>query len=297
MIAHLPFKKVRMRGMTIFSALRAVAAGMFLLTASAQAQTLRDVMTTKDLGMGGAYRTLTVGPEAVYGNPAVMALVPQYQYELDAAADFSAPFGFASLAIVDSTTPFAGGVATQYVSLGTKDDRKDGSLNVLALAFPLWKDFSLGVSGRYFLLSGGRDANAITVDTGLALRLFDLLVVSAAGHNLIDVSSPYLPRYFSLSAALTLGPLIASADVIRDSNVNFLSPTSWATGAELKLFSQLPIRAGYSQDGTQTWRRLSVGTGFEADGVAIDLAYRHEWGGLESRVLALSIRYKLPGNP
>src|SRR5260370_40305365 len=82
-----------------------------------------DLMHARNYAMGGAYRALGPGGEALGGNPAAMLVQKVYVMELTGAWDSANKFGFASASIVDSqTTQVAARMSHHFGSLGRGDE-------------------------------------------------------------------------------------------------------------------------------------------------------------------------------
>src|SRR5919198_4972828 len=130
--------------------------------ASAAEPGLSDLMRARNFGMGGAFRALGGGTEAVEGNPASMAVFRRYLVELSGAWDARYPFGFGSIGVMDSaSSPVAAGVAYHLVSLGEGAQNRIAHLNTGAFTLPVGQTLYVGASARYVLMSGVRQANAM----------------------------------------------------------------------------------------------------------------------------------------
>jgi hypothetical protein len=264
-----------------------------LLASAQEAPTLRDVMTARGYGMGGAVRAIGGGTEAVDENPAAMGLYKRYLLELSGAWDPQNPFGFGSIGILDGGTsgPTAAGLSHQWVTLGTGGDQRTAHISTLAFAFPLGQALSLGFSGRNVLMSGAETANAVTGDVGLMLNLGGI-VLSAAGHNLIDINHVDFQRYYSAGAGFVSQSFSLGADVRGD--YNGASPRySLNAGGELVLGNAIPLRLGYSHDAINRAERLGAGIGLLMDGSALDLGYSRQLGSFKSNLLALTLRMQM----
>jgi hypothetical protein len=252
---------------------------------------MQDVMHARSYGMGGAYRALGLGAEAVTGNPASMSVVRGYVLELGGAWDPRNPFGFGGVSVMDSQSgPVAGGLAYQLVSVGEGIDQRVTHLNTVSFSVPLGP-LHLGGSARHLLSTGAAPRNALTSDAGLLLQLGGF-TVSAAGHNLIDVAALDFPRYYSFSGAY-LGPMLRVAADVRTDLGERGGLLAYNAGAEWVLGDFLPLRAGYGYDQLTGARSIGAGLGLMLDGMELDLGYRHELGGAFSRLLALTIRMRV----
>ncbi|MBZ4400364.1 hypothetical protein OWM54_12855 [Myxococcus sp. MISCRS1] len=265
--------------------------------ASAQpSEDLRDIMSARAYGMGGAYRALGLGTEAVLGNPAAMALWPAYRFEGTGAWDTALKEGMLGISVIDgATSKLAMGVDYHWVSLGRGGARTSAHLSSLGVGFPLTPGILIGGVARYLRMSGtGRYANSVTVDTGVLMRLSQSFVAGVSGHNLINTDNVELSRYYTGHIGIMSGMLTLAGDVRADFETDDKTTLTYAGGLEYLMGMQVPIRAGYSYDGFTRTSRLSTGLGFMTEqGGGLDIAYRHELGGEKSRMLALTIRLQV----
>jgi hypothetical protein len=251
---------------------------------------LNDLMRARNYGMGGAYRAIALGGEAITGSPAALALRRRYEFELSGAWDSQTKFGYGSAAIIDSqTTDVAAGVSYHFASLGRGDQQRSANLSTLAFAAGVSENIFVGAGVKYLLESGAVSANAITVDVGLLVRLSEGLLVSISGQNLIDIRNKDLSRYYALGLAYVAGPVTAAVDARAD----FTGPSTrfaYHAGLEYVLGGAFPLRAGYSHDNIISTEYVSGGIGYAGKGGGIDFAYRQEIGGNQGRLFALALR-------
>lgn len=276
----------------------ALCALLFSGVVFAQAQTpvrgpqIRDVSAARAFGMGGAYRSLGLGTEAVNGNPASLGVFKRYLIELSGAWDPRNPFGFGSVAMMDSvTSPLAAGVAYQLVTVGENEHQRTAHINTAAFSIPFGETLHIGLSMRHILMTGARDANAITGDAGMLLNLRGL-VFSLSGHNLIGINNPEFERFFALSAGWSTPLFSLGADLRGDFNGE--APLfAVSAGGEYVLGRFLPLRAGYSYDQLRNAKLVTGGLGLLVDNGQIDFSYQHELGGAFSRMLSLTLRMQV----
>src|SRR5258708_463602 len=83
------------------------------LLALGQSETnLSDLMRARNYAMGGAYRAIALGAEAITGSPAALALRRRFEFDFAGAFDSQTKFGYASAAVIDSqTSDLAAGVS------------------------------------------------------------------------------------------------------------------------------------------------------------------------------------------
>jgi hypothetical protein len=249
-------------------------------------------MQGRNLGMGGAFRAVGQGAESTFGNPAALSLSSRYQVEVTGAYDPRTSFGFGSAAVADSTTPLAAGVSYHYVNLGKEETLRTAHVSTLALAFPLFAGLSLGASGKYVLMNGAVSSNAVTLDAGAALKLFEVVALGFSAHNLVETDNPEMPLFYALGFSLKLGPVLSAIDV-RSESLRLDKPVSVLAGVEASLIPGVPLRAGYSRDAGDASEHLSFGFSLEEGSNAIDVGYRQGLRGVNSQVLVVTLRFKM----
>lgn len=263
--------------------------------AQADVDDLRDIQSARAYAMGGAYRALGLGTEAVLGNPAAIAMWKMYRMELHGSWDTTGKDAFGGVSIMDAkTSDLAAGLDYHILSLRSGEGRATGHFSTLAFALPITPGVLLGTSIHYLRMSEPVRSNASTVNLGLLLRFSDSLALGFSAHNLIDTRNVELTRYYSLHAGYLAGLLTVAADVRADFESQDRRVLTYSVGAEYILGQALPVRLGYTYDGFQEASQLGVGLGFmTAGGGGIDLGYRHDLGGEKGRLLALTIKMQV----
>ncbi len=271
---------------------------MFSTAAAAQTTTeakppnLQDVMAARNYGMGGAYRALGYGAEAITGNPAALSLYKRYTLELSGAYDIQHQWGYGSIALSDSiTNELAAGVVYQMVTLGNGPTRRIAALTTAASAYPLSQSFHIGFAIRHQVVTNYDSTNSMTVSAGLIFRPWDFLCLSVSGHNLIGVWSDDVPRYFAFGLSSLLGgQFTPTVEVRADFNDPRQARVAVSGGIEWLAGDTFPIRAGYSYDQMTNTQHLGFGLGYFSEGSGVDIAYRHELNGTQGKMLALTIK-------
>jgi hypothetical protein len=259
-----------------------------------RAEDLREILSARAYGMGGAWRALGVGAESGTGNPAALAAFRTYRVELTGSWDWVGKDAFGMVALADSSTSLlAAGVSYQLVSLGKGVERATGHLNTVGLAIPFGNNLMVGVSSRYLLLRGARSANAITGDAGIIFRPSPVISLGVSGHNLIGTGNAELSRYYSAHAGVFAGLLTIAADVRADFETQGRTTLTYSGGLEYLFGQSFPLRAGYTWDGFTRSSQVGVGIGLMTPGGGIDLAYRHDFGGENGRLVALTFKVQV----
>jgi len=257
------------------------------------AEELRDLTSARAYGMG-AWRALGADAATGTGNPATVAAFRSYRIETTGGWDWVGKDASAMVAIADSaTSPLGAGVTYQLITLGKGAARTTAHLNTLALALPLGEHLMIGASGRYLLMRGGREANALTMDAGLLLRPSPSLSLGVSAHNLIDTGHAELTRYYSAHAGVFVGLLTIAGDVRADFATNDQRTLTYSGGLEYVLGENIPIRAGYTWDGFTRTSQAGVGIGVVTAGGGIDLGYRHDFDGEGGKLLSLTFKMQV----
>lgn len=242
--------------------------------------------------MGGAYEALGYGAEAVGGNPAAISLYKRYQIEGTGSWDIPQGYGFASLAVVDSTNALSAGLSYSFATFGGAE-RRWAHLTSLALAYSFSDLIHIGVTTRHHVLVGASNTNSVSMNAGIVARPTSYLTLGFSGHNLIGVYNRDVSRYFVASIGfLILGQLSPAFDLRMDFNQKD-ARLAYHTGLEWLISQTFPVRLGYQYDGIESHHYFSFGAGWFREGSGIDLAYRHELGGQEGRLLSLTLKLQL----
>jgi len=258
------------------------------------AEDLRGLLSARAHGMGGAWRALGLGAESGTGNPAALAAFRTYRVELTGAWDWVGKDVSGMVAVADSATSvLAAGVSYQLISLGKGPERATAHINTVAMAVPISDAFLIGVSTRYLLMRGARQANAITGDAGLLFRPGEAFALGISAHNLIGTSNPELTRYFTAHAGVLAGVLSVAADVRADFTTNQRTTLTYSGGLEYVFGQSFPLRAGYTWNGFTRASELGVGLGLLTPGGGLDLAYYYDFGGERGRMVALTFKVQV----
>lgn len=188
-----------------------LAVCLLQISAAAQAQ---DFIGTRALSLGEAYRAVATGNDAIYMNPAGIALIPRYSSELHYNFNLDKEDHQVDLSVVDSrTSKVAAGLG--YTFQGRELTRRTTLQHTatLALGYSLLpRLFSLGVGLKYVNISDaivGNYLNALSGDVGVLATLPGGLSLAAVGYNIIPIRSTDVPVSAGFAAAWDLGPLSA----------------------------------------------------------------------------------------
>jgi len=255
---------------------------------------LRDVMNARNVGMGGAYEALGYGAEAAYGNPAAMSLYRRYQTEVTGAWDTANGYGMATVGIVDSqTSNVAAGITYHFVTFGD-GERRWAHLTGFALAMPLAEFLHIGLSAQSEIITGASETNSITMTGGIVVRPIQFLTLGFSAHNFIPVYNKDVTLYFVGSAGMMLASqLTAAFDVRIDPSAPNGVGLTYCGGLEWLAAQAFPLRGGFEYDDVRKTKYVSAGIGYFQEGSGVDFSYRHEIGGGEGRMFALTLKLQM----
>jgi opacity protein-like surface antigen len=265
------------------------------VSAQATAEDLRDIQSARGYAMGGAFRALGMGTEAVLGNPASIAMWKMYRMEVHGAWDNSNNDLSGGVSVMDAkTSEVAAGLDYHLLSIHSGEGKTTAHFSTLAFALPITPGILIGSSVHYLRLVGPRLTNATTADAGLILRLSDSFAAGFSAHNLIDTHNVELTRYYSGHFGFLTGLLTVAGDVRADFESREKAVLTYSVGAEYILGQALPVRVGYTYDGFNKASQLGMGVGFlTGEGGGIDLGHWHDLGGAKGRVLALTVKLQV----
>jgi hypothetical protein len=234
-----------------------------------------DVSRARSLAMGGAYRAVATSNDAIYLNPAGVALGQKYALDGNFALNPETDLRHWSVSVVDSkTTTLAAGLS--YTSLrghGAEGATK-GSVTHLALGLPMADVGAIGFSAKYLSFDRPDPTNAITGDVGLLVRLAGRLSAAAVAYNVVDVASTEAP--FGAGFGLSYGDDLSfrlAADLALDLSREDDTPATVHAGGEYLLAGVLPVRVGFRRDLDRDVNHVSGGFGFVSPTFGADVAY------------------------
>lgn len=172
----------------------------------------QDFVGVRALSLGEAYRAIATGNDAIYMNPAGLAVIPRYSPELHYSFNLDAEDHQFDLSVVDSkTSAVAGGIA--YTFQGRELTRRQTLQHTatvgVAYSF-LPQLLSAGVGIKYVNISDavvGNYLNALSADLGLLATLPGGVSLAAVGYNLIPINARDVPLSAGFGVAWDLGPL------------------------------------------------------------------------------------------
>ena len=256
--------------------------------------TAADLSGARALALGGAYRGLPAGNEAIFLNAASLAARRRYSFEahwlLDRVGARTAGQQLSLLTVDSQLSDVAGAFAYTRIASGPSI----GNALHAAFATALGGRLFAGLTAKYLTLSGEDDMRVVTGDASLFLPLGRLLSIGAAGYNLVPVGHlQQAPR--AVGAGVALGDdrrFHLAADFRRDlQRRDRRSTDAWSVGGEVLAGRYFPLRAGWQRDDTREGEWWSAGAGFVTTaGVAVDFTYRQGIREASSRAFGVALK-------
>lgn len=273
-----------------------------------------ELATPRSVALSGGLRALSNSTDAIFFNPANMAVARTYHVggivQIWPQADRQS-YGAAA---ADSARRhgIAGGLAATWTRQDPDGvDRKAFDFRV-AMAAPLSDQFFVGGGLRYLALSedgypsgsdglrpsaaaaglGSDDIVAdITFDAGLTLKPVPELSLAISGQNLTDTGHGFLPLLLGGGAGFGNEDFSLEVDAVSDFTT-YEDPTMRVMGGgELLLGDSFPLRAGYGWDEGTTMHSLSGGFGFVSREFSLDAGLRAAVAGPASLAFVLGFKY------
>ncbi len=262
--------------------------------------------------MGGAYRAVANGNDAIHFNPAGLNFFRRFNVDADYLYQDRGGFHWTGLSLSDSMTSVL--AAGLDVHIGV-DSQKSGELSYLAgfsIAYPLFEVLSLGATIRYAYLPkmlSEEVVNQVTGDVGLMLKFPFGLSLAAVGYNLIPILSKRLPLSVGLGAAFNIGgkpgfatnPIAAYSGftiavdwLMRDLTTKDKIEHQLSVGGEYYLLDMIPMRIGYTWSMLDQAQRMSAGLGILFQSLEIDGLFQQDLSHLQYRNFGVALRMFLP---
>jgi len=291
------------RAANAVAARAALVAGAFSLGAHAEPSSLppeigynySEIETPRVAAMAGAQRAFSNSLDALFANPANMAVTRVYH--LGAFAQIwpearRQSYGAAAVDSYVSSTRLAGGIGGTWNLQDPDGIERQWSDLRFALAFPFSDQFFAGLGGRHVWLSqdgsdpelgaspasgGLKDENIVqgfSFDAGATLKPTRELAISIVGNNLNNPGSGFQPA--SVGGGIGYGneDLTLEVDLVSDFTTWDETTVRAMAGFELLLGDHYPIRAGYRYDQGPDSHSLSLGVGYLESAFSAELAVR-----------------------
>lgn len=242
------------------------------------------------LGVAEAQRALVVGNDAIYVNPAGLALAQIYSVEIGYMDDLLGSDRRLNASVVDGQSgPLAGGFAYTYTKRapdaaegGTA--RLEGHRTEMVLATRIADTAAIGVTGRYVTFErreGEEDLpddnfKSFQIDAGFQWQIWQGLSIGVAGYNLTKSEDEQFPLRWGGGIGYRSEWFSLETDVRFNSAK---SKPDYSVGGEVIIANFVALRAGttYSES-ADTWS-ISGGVGIVIDRLSIDVGYRQRLKG------------------
>lgn len=246
----------------------------------------------RSTAMGGAHRGLGTSNDAIFLNPAGMALSKRYSVDLGYGRGGLDGLNRLHVSALDSRTSAVAGALSYSYIFGNGPQNYDASLHHFssAAAYPLLPNVALGIGyktirGSYQLQGEKQEVQINTGDVGLAMRLGDLITFGVAYQNLLppkEAVAEFAKPAVGMGVGLRSGRLSLAADGRFDMRRAYKGELSLYAGAEYFLGQKLPFRLGWKREpfvnrhGERVREQvLSMGLGWITKEGAFEISYSH----------------------
>jgi hypothetical protein len=281
------------------------AALTFTILAGSRVAVAQAYEGARIISVAESERALATGNDAIYLNPAGLALGKLYSIEVGYLDDIRGSDRRINGSVVDSQAgPVAGGIAYTYSSR-RPDDLPDGDVRVkghrveISTATKLGEfPAALGVTARYLHMNrkDGEESDkfkVFTVDAGFQWRIWEFLSIGLVGYNLTNSSRKEVPIGWGAGVGFQFDAFTLESDVRYNAKIG---KPRFSLGAGYTIAELVPIRIGAWFDRANNAWAVSGGVGFVYDRFSIDVAYRQlvnadktfEDG--DDRILGIAIR-------
>jgi hypothetical protein len=259
------------------------------------------------LGFAEAQRALATGNDAIYVNPAGLALAKVYSVELGYLDDLLGSDRRFNASLVDSQAgPVAAGLAYTYTKRAPdaaegSEQRLEGHRTELSLSTLITESAAIGITARYVTFNRkdgeedlpDQDFKAFQLDAGLQWRVWEGLSLGLAGYNLTNSDRPELPISWGAGIGWQGSWFSLEGDVRYNAQ---RGKPAYSLAGGFVIAELIPIRLGATYDyGHQAWS-ISAGAGFVVESFGLDVGFRQRLKGDDlldygnERILAVAIR-------
>ena len=227
------------------------------------------------LSAAGAQRALGKGNDAIYSNPAGIALAKVYLVELGALDDLHGTERLFNASVVDSQAgPLAAGLGYTYIEkTGPESAEIVGHRVDVDLATRLSDRSALGITARYVTTSEDEDAgfDLFTLDAGFQWQAESGVSLGLTAYNLTNADESEFPISWGAGVGFGSGGFSVEADVLYNAKIG---RPKFAGVLGYVISDLVPLRAGVSYDRATESISVSGGIGYQEFKFGIDLGYR-----------------------
>lgn len=258
--------------------------------------------------MGGAYRAVANGNDALQYNPAGLTSFRRYNLDVDWIYHDRSQFHWTGLSLSDSLTSALAAGLDFHMGVNAQNAAELSYLVGFSLAYPLFEIFSMGATIKYAYLPKTESEDVVsrvTGDVGLLFKFPFGLSLAAVGYNVIPVDSKRLPLSLGLGAALNLGgkPGVATSPAAAYSG--FTIAVDWlmrdliskdkiehqlSVGGEYYIIDMIPVRLGYNWSMKDQAHRISAGLGLLFEVIEIDALFQQDLNEVQYRSFGAALR-------
>lgn len=256
------------------------------------------------LSLSDAQRALARGNDAIYVNPAGLALTPTYAIEVGYFDDLMGSDRRFNASVVDGQAgPIAGGLAYTWTDRKSDDSEEslEGHRTEFAFATRLSESSAIGITARYLTFQRNEngeevdDFKSFQLDAGFQWNIFGGLNVGVAGYNLTNSDRREVP--ISWGAGIGWGDEWFTLEADIRYNAQQGKPR-YSLGGAILIGDYFIARAGGMYDhGPKSWA-VSGGVGLNLGRFGIDAGFRQRITGEDlgdygdDRVFGMSLQVR-----
>lgn len=251
----------------------------------------------RSIGMNYATRSIVDGNDAIFLNPAGMAMGARYNINIDYLHRFDKNVAYPSISLVDSQScPLAMGLAYSWERAV---DKSFSNHHVyLALAYQIFRMMSVGITLKYQHGGGNLlDFDHFTGDVGILFNPIAGLRLGVIGYNLFSVGEgkEYMPIMLGASIGYLGGSFAASFDFVADFYDKEDTTLRFSVGGEYTIAKMIPLRVGYMWNEENDIHRWSIGAGFITPIGNLDIGFRQNVHNTKDCELTAGFRFLIGG--
>jgi hypothetical protein len=275
----------------------------FTGSAHADADSLDDIVTPREIALGEALRGGATGASSVDLNPAGLPLNRELVFEGGYGYRATDSASLIGVSACDSTNAVPGCFFYNYAGsnpeLDAMTSHRSTHIGGLSLSRALAPRILVGTTAKYYRfksdMAGDSDASGTTFDIGATIRFNAMLNLGVSAQNLWSTTeSPQFPR--AVGGGL-YAHIVSSLAISFDARWRLDGDTTARYGGGAELFLRgsggqtgYPIRIGALHDNGLDATFLSAGLGFSSMRFGIDVAGRRQISGGDETLIVASMR-------
>lgn len=253
--------------------------------------------TSRSMAMGGAMTALSDDFSAIYYNPAGMSQDILYYGGATYGWDGGIGLKDLTLSVIDTQMSKLGaGLSWNMKKTGEElDEVISGRIDTftLALSYPIYPNYNVGVSGKYFIdKRDGKDYD-FSGDAGIWLKPTRFFSIGIVGHNVIDSDvEPEGEEVFDFGIALGYPDIIilSGEGTVKDLYLeDFKNPSKLRYGIQFIIKKYIDIMGGYIDERSDKKSAWTAGLRWRGPKIHFEYAMKNDIKPTHSRTHSISV--------